>query len=122
MDEAMISFISELGRKISEYSGDLFTVVTFSSESSCSFGDITPFSSMRRSRLKIKSTRSHPSLVSVFLVFNPGDLYYLGYKIIIIIIIMQTERRVAANPQIKPKLAATVHIRPPSPLLLILSP
>jgi len=30
-------------------------------------------------------------LVLAFVVFNPGDLYYLGYKKIIIIII--TERR-----------------------------
>jgi len=26
-------------------------------------------------------------LILAFVVFNPGDLYYLGYKIIIIIII-----------------------------------
>jgi len=44
-------------------------------ESLCSFRDITPFSSMRPSWLKMKSTRSHSSLV---LVFNLGDLYYLG--------------------------------------------
>ena len=53
------------------------TVVTFSSESACSFSDITPFSSTRPSRLKImmKSIRRHSSLVLVFLVFNPVDLY-----------------------------------------------
>jgi len=28
----------------------------------------------------MKSTRSHSSLVLVFLVFNPGDLHYPGYK------------------------------------------
>ena len=61
-------------------------MVTFSSELLCSFSDITPFSSMRPSRLKMKSTRSHSSLVLVFLVYNPGDLYYLEVKIIIIII------------------------------------
>jgi len=27
-------------------------------------------------------------LILAFVVFNPGDLYYLGYKIIIIIIII----------------------------------
>jgi len=42
---------------------------------------------MRPSRLKMKSTRSHSSLVLVFLVYNPGDLYYLEVIIIIIIII-----------------------------------
>jgi len=52
------------------------TVVTFSSESACSFSDITPFFSVRPSRLKMKSTRSHSSLVLVCLVLNPGDLYY----------------------------------------------
>jgi len=66
----------------------LLTVVTFSSESACSFSDITPFSSVRPSRLKMKSTRSHSSLVLVVFSFNPGDLYYLGYKIIIIIILI----------------------------------
>ena len=59
---------------------------TFSSESACSFNDITQFSSARPSRLKMKSTCSHYSLVLVFLVFNPGVLYYMGYVIIIIII------------------------------------
>jgi len=51
------------------------TVVTFSSESACSFSDITPFSSV------MKSTSSHSWLVLVFLVFIPGDLYYLGYAL-----------------------------------------
>jgi len=44
---------------------------------------------MRPSQLKMTSTHNHCSLVLVFLVFNPGDLYYLEYswwakKIIII--------------------------------------
>ena len=30
----------------------------------------------------------HLHLILAFLVFNPGDLYYLGYKIIIIIILL----------------------------------
>ena len=50
------------------------TVVTFSSESACSFSDITPFSSVMKSN-------SHSWLVLVFLVFIPGDLYYLGYAL-----------------------------------------
>jgi len=61
MDEATISFISELARKILEYSGDLCD----SRISACSFSDITPFSSVKPSRLMTKSTRSHYSLVSV---------------------------------------------------------
>jgi len=72
MDEATISFISELGHKISEYSGDQFDSRYFSSESACSFSnfsDITPFSSTRPSRLKMKSTRSHSNLVLIF--FTP---------------------------------------------------
>ena len=66
MDEVTISFISELGRKISEYSGDPFDSRYFSSESAPSFSDIAPFYSVRPSRLKIKSTRSHSNLVLVF--------------------------------------------------------
>ena len=65
MDEATISFICELGHKISEYSGDQFDSRYFSSESACSFSDITPFSSTRPSRLKMKSTRSHSNLVLI---------------------------------------------------------
>jgi len=37
MDEATISYISELARKISEHSGDRLTVVSFTGESACSF-------------------------------------------------------------------------------------
>ena len=42
------------------------TVVSLSSESACSFSDITLFSTVRPSRLKMKSTPSHSSLVLVF--------------------------------------------------------
>ena len=87
VDEATISFISELGRKFSEYSGDPFDSRYFFQRVIVLIQRITPFSAARPSRLKMKSTRSHSSLVLVFFpVFNPFDLYYLRYKIIIIII------------------------------------
>jgi len=55
------------------------TVVTFSSESAYSFSDIIPFSSVRPSRLKMKSTRSHSSLVLVVIsFFTPGIYTTLG--------------------------------------------
>jgi len=57
--------------------------------------------------MKMKSTRSYCSLILVdlpdlwpsdililaFVVFNPGDLYYLGYKKIIIIIITRNRKQ-----------------------------
>ena len=57
---------SELGRKISEYSG-------YSFDSRYFFQRVSVFI-----RPKMKWARSHSSLVLVFfLLFNPGDLYYL---------------------------------------------
>jgi len=81
MDEATITFISELGLRSRNTRAFRLTVVTFSSESAYSFSDITPFSSMRPSRLKMTSTRSQfqPGF-SFFLVFNLRDPYYLGYN------------------------------------------
>jgi len=69
---------------------ECLTVVTFSSESAYSFSDIIPFSSVRPSRLKMKSTRSHSSLVLVVISFLPrGSILLWVKKIIIIIVTMK---------------------------------
>ena len=68
-------FISELGVRSHNTHATRLTVVTFSSKSACSFSDITPFSSVRPSQSKMKSTHGHSSLVLVFLVFNPPGIY-----------------------------------------------
>jgi len=62
------------------------TVVTFSTESACLYRleGCSSIFSMRLFCLKTGLACSHSSLVlvfkSFFLVFNFGDLYYVGYK------------------------------------------
>jgi len=80
MDEATI-FLSLSWRVRSRNTrATRLTVVTFSNESACSFSDIIPFSSVRPSRLKMKSTRSHSSLVLFFLVLTQEVYILPGVK------------------------------------------
>jgi len=57
-----------------------FNSSTFSSESACLYSDTAPFSSIRPSRLKKKSTPSLYSLVLVFFNFQPRGSIQLGVK------------------------------------------
>ena len=67
MDEATIPYVLELGHTSSEYSDDPFDSRYFFQRVIVLIQRYNPILFQ-----KMKSTRSHSSLVLVFLVFNPG--------------------------------------------------
>jgi len=78
--ERRVNKLSDVGRKISERSGDQLASHFYFSGSVCSFNVLTPFFYTRRFLFKVTVTRSYSSsaVFRPFLVLNPRDLYYRG--------------------------------------------